>query len=48
MTSLVKIALESHEGTRVGAILLGSDTEIEWIEGMETADAIRREKRKDP
>ena len=25
----------------------GSDTKIEWIEGMETADAMRREKKKD-
>jgi predicted PurR-regulated permease PerM len=48
MTSLVKIALESYEGTRGLAIMLGSDTEIEWVEGMETADAIRREKKKDP
>jgi len=47
MTSLVKIALESYEGTRGLAIMLGSDTEIEWIEGLETADAIRREKKKD-
>jgi len=28
--------------------MLGSDTEIEWIEGVETADAIRRDKKKDP
>jgi predicted PurR-regulated permease PerM len=47
MTSLVKIALESYEETRGLAIMLGSDTEIEWIEGLETADAIRREKKKD-
>ena len=47
MTSLVKIALESHEETRGLAIMLGSDTEIEWIEGLETADAIRREKKKE-
>ncbi len=47
MTSLVKIALESYEGTRGLAIMLGSDTEIKWIEGLETADAIRREKKKD-
>jgi len=47
MTSLVKIALESYEETRELAIMLGSDTEIEWIEGLETADAIRREKKKD-
>ncbi len=47
MTSLVTIALESYEETRGLAIMLGSDTEIEWIEGMETADAIRREKKKD-
>src|SRR5512135_1762648 len=47
MTSLVKIALESYENTQGLAIMLGSDTEIEWIEGMETADAIRREKKKD-
>lgn len=47
MTSLVTIALESYEETRGLAFMLGSDTEIEWIEGMETADAIRREKMKD-
>jgi predicted PurR-regulated permease PerM len=47
MTSLVKIALESYEETRGLAIMLGSDTEIEYIEGLETADAIRREKKKD-
>jgi AI-2 transport protein TqsA len=47
MTSLVKIALESYEGTGGLAIILGSDTEIEWIEGSETVDAIRREKKKD-
>ena len=47
MTSLVKIALESYEETRGLAIMLGSATEIEWIEGLETADAIRREKKKD-
>jgi len=46
MASLVKIALQSCEGTRGLAIrLVGSDTEIEWIEGMETADAVRREKK---
>ena len=49
MASLVKIALGSFEGTRGGvAIMLGSDTDIEWIEGMETADAIRRDKKKEP
>ena len=47
MTSLVKIALESYEGTRGLGIMLGSDTKLEWIEGLETADAIRREKKKD-
>ena len=47
MTSLVTIALESYEETRGLAFMLGSDTEIEWIEGMETADAMRREKKKD-
>jgi predicted PurR-regulated permease PerM len=47
MTSLVTIALESYEETRGLAIMLGSDTEIEWIEGLETADAIRREEEKD-
>jgi len=46
ITSLVKIALESYEETRGLAIMLGSDTEIEWIEGLETADAIRREEKK--
>jgi predicted PurR-regulated permease PerM len=44
MTSLVAIALESYEKTRGLAFMLGSDTEIELIEGMETADAMRREK----
>ena len=34
MTSLVKIALESYEETRGLAIMLGSGTEIEWIEGL--------------
>jgi len=48
MASLVKIALESYEGTRGLAIMLGSDAKLEWIEGMETADAVRREKKKDP
>jgi predicted PurR-regulated permease PerM len=47
LTSLVTIALESFEETRGLAFMLGSGTEIEWIEGMETADAIRREKKKD-
>jgi predicted PurR-regulated permease PerM len=47
MTSLVTIALESYEETRGIAFMLGSDTEIEWIEGLETADAMRREKKKD-
>lgn len=47
MTNLVTIALESYEETRGLAFILGSDTEIEWIEGLETADAIRREKKKD-
>jgi predicted PurR-regulated permease PerM len=46
MTSLVKIALESYEKTQGLAFMLGSDTEIEFIEGLETADAIRREKKK--
>jgi AI-2 transport protein TqsA len=45
MTSLVKIALESYEKTRGLAFMLGSDTTIELIEGMETADAIKREKK---
>ena len=45
MTSLLTIALESYEETRGLAFMLGSDTEIEWIEGMETADAMRREKK---
>jgi AI-2 transport protein TqsA len=47
MTSLAKIVLESYESTGGIAIMLGSDTEIEWIEGMETADAIKREEKKD-
>jgi predicted PurR-regulated permease PerM len=47
MTSLVTIALQSYEETRGLAFMLGSDTEIEWIEGLETADAMRREKKKD-
>ena len=32
MTSLVKIALESYEGTRGIAFMLGSGTEIEWMD----------------
>jgi AI-2 transport protein TqsA len=47
MTSLVKIALESYEKTQGLAFMLGSDTEIELIEGLETADAIKREKKKE-
>jgi AI-2 transport protein TqsA len=47
MTSLAKIALESYEETRGLAFMLGSDTESEWIERLETADAIRREEKKD-
>ena len=47
MTSLVVIALESYEETRGLAFMLGSDTELEWIERLETADAIRREEKKD-
>jgi predicted PurR-regulated permease PerM len=34
MTSLVKIALESYEGTQGLAIMLGSGTEIDWIEKL--------------
>jgi AI-2 transport protein TqsA len=34
MTSLVKIALESYEETRGLAIMLGSGTEIKWIEKL--------------
>lgn len=34
MTSLVKIALESYEDTQGLAIMLGSDTESEWIEKL--------------
>ena len=34
MTSLVKIALESYEDTRRLAIMLGSGTEIDWIEKL--------------
>jgi predicted PurR-regulated permease PerM len=34
MTSLVKIALESYEGTQRLAIMLGSGTEIDWIEKL--------------
>jgi AI-2 transport protein TqsA len=45
MTSLVKIALESYEKTRGLAFMLGSNTKIELIEGLETADAIKREKK---
>jgi AI-2 transport protein TqsA len=48
MTSLAKIALESYEGTRWLAVMLGSVTEIEWIEGLEVADAIKRENKKNP
>jgi AI-2 transport protein TqsA len=47
MTSLVTIALESYKKTRGLAFMLGSDTEIEWIEELEMADAIKREKKKD-
>ena len=47
MTSLVTIALKSYEKTRGLAFMLGSETAIEWIEGMETADAIKREEGKD-
>jgi AI-2 transport protein TqsA len=47
MTSLVRIGLESYEETRGLAIMLGSDTEIELIEGMEAADAMRREEEKE-
>ena len=46
MTSLVTIALESYEETRGLAFMLGSDTESEWIEKLETADTIRREEKK--
>jgi AI-2 transport protein TqsA len=46
MTSLVTIALESYEETRGLAFMLGSDTESEWIERLETADTIRREEKK--
>jgi len=45
MTSLVTIALESYEETRGLASCWDPDTEIEWIEGLETADAMRREKK---
>jgi len=34
MTSLVKIALESYDGTRGLAIMLGSGTEVVWIEKL--------------
>ena len=34
MTSLAKIALESYEGTRVLAIMLGAGTETDWIEKL--------------
>jgi predicted PurR-regulated permease PerM len=34
MTSLAKIALESYEDTRGLAFMLGSGTEIGWIEGL--------------
>lgn len=46
MTSLVKIALGSHEETRGIAIMLGSATEIQSIEDLEIADALRRKKKK--
>jgi len=46
MTSLVTITLASHENTRGLAIMLGSDTEIERIEGLEKADAMRCEEKK--
>jgi AI-2 transport protein TqsA len=47
LTRLATIALESFEKTRGLAFMLGSDTEIEWIEELEMADAIKREKKKD-
>jgi len=34
MTSLAKIALESYDGTRGLAIMLGSGNEVEWIEKL--------------
>jgi predicted PurR-regulated permease PerM len=46
MTSLVTIALESYEETRGLAFMLGSATEVEWVEELEMADAIKREKKK--
>jgi predicted PurR-regulated permease PerM len=47
MTSLATIALESYEKTRGLAFMLGSETEMEWIEELEMADAIKREKKRD-
>jgi AI-2 transport protein TqsA len=46
MTSLITIALESFEETRGLAFMLGSGTEMEWVEELEMADAIKREKKK--
>lgn len=46
MMSLAKIALETYEGTRWLAVMLGSVTEIEFVEGLEVADAIKRENKK--
>jgi AI-2 transport protein TqsA len=46
MTSLVTIALESYEKTRGLAFMLGSATEMERIEELETPDAIKRGKKK--
>ncbi len=47
ITRLATIALESFEKTRGLAFMLGSETEIEWVEELEMADAIKREKKKD-
>ena len=46
ITSLVKIALESYEGTRGFAIMLGSGTKIEWIKGLKRRREIIREEKK--
>ena len=47
ITSLVKIALESSEGTQGFAIMLGSGTKIEWMKGLKRQDQIIREEKKD-
>jgi hypothetical protein len=44
MTSLVKIALESHEETKGLAFMLGSGTESEWV-GPKAQKRLRRKEK---